>query len=70
MSMVTVSGVTVSGDTAAMMGTAMIGTGADRVPPQSVLPAWTEMLRADGGFLPRLGGNLAAALLYFLLAAR
>ncbi len=67
MSMVTVSGVTVSGDTAAMMGTAMIGTGADRVPPQSVLPAWTEMLRADGGFLPRLGGNLAAALLYFLL---
>ncbi|WP_374653045.1 ATP-binding protein [Dongia sp.] len=31
------------------------------------LPALGDWLRADGGMLPRLGGNLAAAALYFLL---
>lgn len=31
------------------------------------LPSLVDWLRADGGFMPRLGGNLAAAALYFLL---
>ncbi|MBI2253455.1 MAG: MASE1 domain-containing protein [Proteobacteria bacterium] len=30
-------------------------------------PQMAEWLRAAGGFMPRLGGNLAAAILYFLL---
>lgn len=45
----------------------MIGSGAQTTRSDSALPAWTELLRAEGGFLPRLGGNLAAAALYFLL---
>jgi signal transduction histidine kinase len=34
---------------------------------QLAAPPAAHWLRADGGFMPRLGGNLAAAALYFLL---